>query len=97
MVQAQDRMEFYTISSGVEDTNYVIRYWVRFEGLVEFFVLNKQGKRVWFHSAVRKQGEYGIRVFLSKLEPGSYTYMFRYKNKNYTGEFEVPSPDELGY
>ncbi|MBX3101956.1 MAG: hypothetical protein KF690_05565 [Bacteroidetes bacterium] len=96
-MQAQDRMEFYEISSGIEDSSYVIRYWVRFEGLIEFTVRDKYGKKVWFHSAVRKQGEYGVQLYLAKFAPGRYKYNFRYKNKDYSGEFEVPRQEPSIY
>lgn len=90
-MQQSDRTEFYEISSGLEDSTYVVNYWVRFEGLVEFFLYDFDGRRLWFTSAVRTEGEYMLKFRTLSLKPGNtYSYEFRYKNKKYPGKFYFP-------
>lgn len=80
------------IKSETVKTEYVeIVYEVTFEGFVEIHLFNPEGKKIWIKGKVTdRQGIDKIRVSRKPLVDGErYTYILKYKGKDYEGRFYV--------
>lgn len=70
-----------------------IYYNINFSGVVELRIFNRQNKIVlrdqFIINKIDKSKPQNIKVNLSKLTPGQYTYALNYKNKEIKSNFSV--------
>lgn len=65
-----------------------IGYQIPYPGYIEFLLLEKGGKMIWYNAYVKDKGEHFLAFKREKLELGvSYNFTIRYKGKDYPGTF----------
>lgn len=81
------------IKHEVTPGNLAIYYTINFSGVVELRIFNGQNKIVlrdqFIINKIDKSKPQNIKVSLSKLSPGQYTYALNYKNKEIKSNFSV--------
>ncbi len=81
---------FSILSSNLEGEYLVIRYTVRYPGMVKVKMFSENQQLMWRSQYVNsKEGEHKIVLRAKYLDPGS-VYTFEFDYKNHKEQFKVP-------
>lgn len=62
-------------------------YELPFGGMVEIYLYNANGEKVWYHHYVNEEGKNSIALRAAAFRPGqSYRYVLKYKLSEVSGE-----------